>query len=214
MRATIQEHAAKGEIYQTRTSPSDPLIPVRVNSEKQVWIWESLRQKLETDEIVYFPREYSIDHRGRTKLEAVNNGSICGVPGWSVGLVEHIPIMPKEGRGMVLGGRRQLETGLSPREYLQVLKKPEYQGETGNTLEDLIIRFLVRLETSHEVSNDMNDSNALWCLGQYLRVPYADLVPTGRWIREVGRVRLDPHRTGNKVCTWRFGASTIVRLHG
>ena len=212
MKAAILKHAAEGKIYQTRRSPSDPLIPVHVNAEKQVWIWETLRQALDTDELVYFPEEYSSNHRGQTKLEAANNGRICAVPGWSVGLVESYPIMPAQGQGKTLGGRRQIEIGSSPREYLRTLQTQPYLGETGKTLEDFITKFLTRLETTNEVSNDVNDNNALWCLGQYLKVPYAELVPTGRWYRTVGRVRLDMHRTGNKLCTKSWGASTTVRL--
>jgi hypothetical protein len=213
MGAAILRHAAEGKIYRARRSPSDPPIPVRVNSEKHVWIWETLRKALDTDELVYFPQEYSSDHQGQTKLEIVNNGSICAVPGWSVGLVESLPIMPQPGQGMILGGRKQLEIGSSPREYLQTLRTEAYRGETGKTLEDFIITFLTCLETTNEVSNDVGDNNALWCLGQYLKLPYAELVPTGRWIRDVGRVRLDMHRTGNKICTRSWGASSTVRLH-
>jgi hypothetical protein len=212
MKAAIIKHAAEGKIYQTRRSTSDPLIPVRVNTEKQVWIWDTLRQVLDTDELVYFPQEYSSNHRGQTKLEAVNNGRICAVPGWSVGLVESLPIMPQQGQGETLGGRRQLEIGSSPRDYLRTLQTQAYQAETGKTLEDFITKFLTHLETTHEVSNDVNDNNALWCLGQYLKVPYAELVPTGRWVRGVGRVRLDSHRTGNRLCTSSWGGATTVRL--
>ena len=213
MKAAILKHAAEGKIYQTRRSASDPLIPVRVNTEKHVWIWETLRQALDADEFVYFPVEYSSNHRGQTKLEVVNNGRICAVAGWSVGLVESSPIMPAQGQAKTLGGRRQLEIGSSPREYLRTLHTKACEGETGQTLEDFIIKFLTHLETTNEVSNDVNDNNALWCLGQYLKVPYAELVPTGRWIRNVGRARLDMHRTGNKLCTKSWGVSTTVRLH-
>jgi len=212
MRESILKHAAEGRIFQTRISPSAPFIPVRVNREKQVWIWETLRQTVEADGLVYFPREYSSDHRGRTKLEAIDDGSICPVPGWTVGLVESFPVMPRLGRGKTLGGRRQLEIGSSPSEYLQTLKKEAYRGETGKTLEDFITMFLTRLETTNEVSNDVADDNALWCLAQYLEIPYAKVVPTGRWHRSVGRARLDMHRTNNKLCARSWGGSTIVRL--
>jgi hypothetical protein len=212
MKAALLKHAAEGSIYQTRRSPSDPLIPVRVNPEKQVWIWEPLRQALDTDALVYFPQEYSSNPRGQTKLEAVNNGRICAVPGWSVGLVESLPMMPQPGQGKTLGGRRQLETGSSPRDYLQTLQAQAYQGETGKTLEDFITKFLTHLEETNEVSHDVDDDNALWCLGQYLKVTYAELVPTGRWFREVGRARLDMHRTGNRLCTRSWGGSSTVRL--
>jgi hypothetical protein len=214
MKEAIIRHAEEGKIFQTRISASSPSVPVRVNKEKQVWIWEMLRQALETDKLIYFPKEYSdSNHRGQTRSEVVNNGSICAVPGWSAGLIESLPVMPEKGKGKILGGRRQLETGYSPCEYLQILKEEAYQGETGFLIEDFIIKFLTGLVTTNEVSNDVDDNNALWCLAQYLKIPYADVVPTGRWVRSVGRVRLDMHRSGNKQCTRSWGASTIVRLY-
>src|SRR5665811_1004558 len=49
MKAAILKHSAEGKIYQTRRSPSDPLIPVRVNTEKHVWIWDGLKQAIDID---------------------------------------------------------------------------------------------------------------------------------------------------------------------
>lgn len=212
MRAVILKHRAEGKIYQTRRSPSDPLIPVRVNTEKQVWVWDTLIKALDTDELVYFPKRYSSNHQGQTKLEVINNGRICAIPGWSVGLVEDSPFMPGQGQSKTLNGRKQLEIGFSPGEYLQILQGEAYYGETGKTLEDFITHFLTHLETTNEVSNDVDDNNALWCMGQYMKISYAEVVPTGRWVRKVGRVRLDMHRTGNKLCTKSWGWSTTVRL--
>jgi len=126
-----------------------------------------LRQVLDTNELVYFPQEYIADHHGMTKLEAIHAKHICAIPGWSVGLVESHPIIPAQGQGQM---RKQLELGHSPREYLQILKEPMYQGESGKTLEDFITHFLVYLATIHEVSNDVDDYNALWCLAQYFRI--------------------------------------------
>jgi hypothetical protein len=212
MKVAILKFAAEGKIYQTRQSPSDPLISVCVNQEKQVWVWDTLRQAIDTGELVYFPKEYSSNHRGQTKSEVVNNGRICAVPGWSVGLVESFPIMPKQGQAKTLGGRRQLEIGSSPNEYLQTLRSEAYQGETGKTLEDLTTKFLTHLETTNEVSNDVYDNNGMWCLAHYLKISYAEVVPTGHWHRSVGRIRLGMHRTNNKLCTKSFGGSTTVRL--
>ena len=212
MCAAIVKHAAEGKIYQTRHSPADPLIPVRVNAEKQVWIWETLRQALDTDALVYFPQEYAPNPKGQTKSQLIHNSHICAVPGWSVGLVESLPIMPKQGQAKTLAGRKQLEIGLSPKEYLQILKTPTYHGETGRTLEDFLTKCLTHLETTNEVNNDLGDYNALWLLGQYLKISYAEVVPTGRWHRDVGRVCLDMHRTGNKQCTKSWGVATTVRL--
>ena len=212
MEASMLGHAAERKVYKTKLSPSDLPVHVRVNPEKTVWVWETLRVALDTDDIVYFAKEYSSSHHGQTKSQAIADGRICAVPGWSVGLVESMPAMPGQGQGRTVGGRKQLEIGFSPREYLQTLQADAYHGETGKTLEDFITSFLVRLETTNEVSNDVNDDNALWCLGQYMKITYAEVVPAGRWMGSVGRVRLDMHRTGNKLCTRHVGASTTVRL--
>jgi hypothetical protein len=215
MRSAIIKHAAEGKIYQTRHSPSDPLIPVRVNTEKHIWMWDTLRLALNRGELAYFPEEYSADHRGQTKSEVVSNGLVCAFPGWSVGLVESFPVMPRQGSGKILGGRGQLETGSSPRDYLRTLQTEAYEGETGKTLEDFIIAFLTRLETTGEISNDRYDNNALWLLGQYVKYNEhlkSDLVPTGWWHHDFGRIRLDAHRPGNMRCTGSWGASTSVRL--
>ena len=220
MRGAVLRHASEGTIFRTRRSPSDPFVSVRVNPEKTVWVWETLRQAFDTNLLVYFLKEDpghrkgQAEYRGCTKPEAIDNGSICAVPGWSVGLAESFPVMPGPGEGITRAGRKQLEIGLSPREYLRTLQEPAYSGETGKTLEDFITAFLTRLETINEVSNDIDDNNALWCLGQYMKIPYAEVVPTGSWRRPIGRVRLDMHRTGNKRCTKSVGAATVVRLVG
>jgi hypothetical protein len=214
-KAAIFKHASEGTIFQTRLSPSDNKIRVRVNSEKIVWVWDTLKQIIEKNELVYFPKEYSDNHQGQTKLEVINNENICAVPGWSVGLVENLPIMPQPEKGKILGGRKQLEIGSSPREYLRILQAKAYQGETGKTIEDFITEFLIRLETTNEVSNDRNDNNALWLLGQYVKYVKhikSDLVPTGWWHRYFGRIRLDAHRPGNRLCTKSWGGSSTVRL--
>ncbi len=215
MKTAILNHAAEGKIYQTRRFPADPFISIRVNPEKQVWVWETLRQRLDTDELVYFPQEYSSNHRGQTKLDVINNKRICAVQGWSVGLVESLPIIPQQGQAKTLGSRKQLEIGASPREYLQTLQTQPYHGETGKTLEDFITTFLTRLVETNEVSNDRYDNNALWLLGQYVRYVKqlkSDLVPTGWWHRHYGRARLDAHRPGNKRCTRSWGGASTVRL--
>jgi len=215
MKAAILRHSAEGKIYRTWRSPYDLLNPVHVDTEKTVWLWDTLGQALDTEQLVYFPQEYSSNHRGQSKWEVVHNGRICAAPGWSVGLVESLPMIPQQGQGKTLAGRRQLETGSSPRDYLRTLQTETYQGETGKTLEDFIIEFIARLEATGEVSHDRHDDNALWLLGQYVKYVEqvkSDLVPTEWWHRDYGRVRLDAHRPGNKLCTSSWGVSTTVRL--
>jgi hypothetical protein len=217
VKTILLKHAVEGKTYQTRNSNSDPLVPVRVNPDKTIWMWDTLSHVLDTEETIYFPRVYSSEHGGHTKLKIIRDSRYCAIPGWSVGLVESLPIQPAQGQGRTLAGRHQLELGLSPQEYLAALQAQEYQGETGKTIEDFSIEFMTRLVAYHEISHDRQDNNALWLLGQYVKYLQdvkTDLVPTGWWHREFGRLRLDAHRPGNKRCTRGWGAATTVRLCG
>ena len=212
MKEAILRHAAERKIFQTKRSSSDVSLPIYVNSKKQVWIWDKLKQVLNTEELIYFPQEFFDNHQGQTKIEVINNKRICAFLGWSVGLVENLKFMPLQGQGKILGGRKQFEIGSSPSEYLQILQTNVYKGETGKTIEDFCIKFLNHLQLTNEISNDRLDNNSLWCLGQYVKIKYAACVPTGWWHRDFGRLRLDMHRTRNKLCTKSWGMASTVRL--
>ena len=214
VRTTVLKHAAAGKIIQTKQDSADPDIPVRVNTGEQIWIWDRVRQALDTPSLVYFPQAYTdCDHRGLTKEEVMQNSRLCAVPGWGVGLIEPIPIMPQQGQGEVIGGRRQLEAYSIPRDYLLALGTSTYQGETGWTPEDFLTHFTTQLETTNQVSHDRYDSNALWLLGSYMpsSMPNSGLVPVGYWARDAGRkMHVSAHRPGNRLRAWV--ARSMVRL--
>lgn len=203
VRGALLQLATASEILQTKQDPEEADIPTRVNPDKPLWIWEKIRQVLDTPNLVYFPQVYTErDQQGLTKEDVMRSTSLCAVPGWSVGLVEPMPIMPQPGKGQMLAGRRQLEANSIPDDYLQTLCTPIYQGETGWTPEDFLTHFISRLETTHQVSHDRFDSNALWLLGAYvpsLDAGLARLVLVGYWRRVPGRVEISAHRSRNRL---------------
>ncbi len=211
---SLTRHAAEGNLYQTRQYGSDIDLPVQLNKKEAVWMWARIRSILDTPRLIYFPKEYfPQNHQGLTKEEVFVSKQLCVVPGWSVGLIESDTIMPQPGQGKILAGRRQLEGLLHPREFLQILNLPSYEGETGWVLEDFLTYFIIQLETTNQVSHDRADGNALWLLGTYVsdleRTP--NLVLVGYWSRDVGRkLYLTSHRSGNrlKMCV----ARSMVRL--
>jgi len=212
VKTALIKHAAAGKIFQTKQNSTDADVPVSVYTEP-IWIWELVRKALDTPDLVYFPQAYTDHHQGLTKEEVMQNTSLCAVPGWSVGLIEPIPIMPQPGQGKVVGGRKQLEAHSTPHDYLRTLSTPTYRGETGWTPEDFLTHFITQLETTNQVSHDRYDGNALWLLGSYMpnSMPNARLVPTGNWARDAGRkLQLTAHRTGNRLRDWV--ARSMVRL--
>lgn len=212
-KAALLEHAAAGKLFQTKQNPADADIPVPGNAREPIWIWEKVHQALDTHDLVYFPQAHTErSHQGMTKEQVLHDTRLCAVPGWSVALTEPIPIMPQQGQGQVIGGRRQLEASSTPHEYLQTLSTPTYEGETCWTPEDFLTHFVTQLETTDQVRHDRSDGNPLWLLGVY--VPEGggsrmkSLVLVGYWHRR--RLYLSAHRSGNRLRAWV--ASSMVRL--
>lgn len=208
------------KLYKQKQNPTDADIPIRVNTGKPLWIWDMVRQAVDTPNLVYFPQTYTDrNHQGLTKEEVIQNTRLCAVPGWSVGLIEPIPIMPQQGQGKVIGGRRQLEAYSTPRDYLRTLSTSTYQGETGWTPEDFLTHFVTQLETTNQVSHDRYDSNALWLLGLYMPNKFSGLVPVGYWARVPGRMDVSAHRAGNRLRDWvarstvRLGIKTLAQAN-
>ncbi len=213
VKSTILQHAAGGKIIQTQPQITNGDFPVQVNLSNPIWIWERVRQAVDTPALVYFPQTYAdYGHQGLSKKEVITKTDLCAVPGWSLGLIEPIPIMPQQGQGTIVGGRKQLEGNATPIDYLRTLGTPPYEGETGWTFEDFLTHFVTRLETTNQVSHDRDHSNALWLLGSF--IPnlggnrFKRLVATGYWGRK--RLYLSVHRAANRLKV--SVARSMVRL--
>jgi hypothetical protein len=109
---------------------------------------------------VYFPTDLEkTNHGGKTKPQLLDSNT-SSFPGFLVSFEESSPNIPREGQGETIGGRPQLEAGLSPKEYFNLLKTKPYEHESGLTIEDWAIRFLSALHKDGTVIDDWDAKDA------------------------------------------------------
>jgi hypothetical protein len=135
-----------------------------LNHTEPVWVWRGYQ----SEPLVYGPSTFDPRHGGRTKEEILQKEE----RGWDVLLVEGFTEIPREDEGRTVGGRRQLECGLRPGQYLADLPK----DEVGWSPEAYIIRFLDAVERGGTVLNRETYTNLV---GAYFPVP-SD-VPNASW---------------------------------
>ena len=204
----IVRHAQEGKIFQTKHSAQDQNIVIRVDANEPVWVWDTVREAIKTDEIVYFPYQLEGNHKGKSKSEIINDPKICAIPGWSVGLVEDTTILHQQGEGRTVDGRKQFETNLTPKDYLKTLQGGSYNGETGWTYEDFLSDFMVNLQNTNQVSHESYEHSAVWLVGSYL--PSSACVPSGDWARGSSQLDVDAGDPGDRGGRW--GVRSTVRL--
>ena len=69
VKTAVLKLAAAGNIIQTKQNSTDADIPVRVNNGEPIWIWDRVRQAVDTPDLVYFPQAYTDrNHQGLTKV--------------------------------------------------------------------------------------------------------------------------------------------------
>jgi hypothetical protein len=151
------------------------------------------------EELAYFPQELSENPQGKNKED---------IEPWQI-LLTPDTIIPREGHGETKAGRKELEAGKSPIEYLRILKiDPQYQGESGLTPEDWIMYAITKLEESGTVID--NFYNKKDSTNYNIRAHYRSTIPGTCWNRAIfevllGEFQFDTHEP-------EFGCRTSVRL--
>ena len=188
----IVQHHKDGKLLATKENPTDPDEKLELDTNQPLWRWEDGYSKCDTeDKIVYFPKEFSKNHGGKTKKELLASDSSNA---WRIWLVEDMPNIPREGKGKEVGKRHQLEANKSPTEYLKLLQtKSEYKNESGLTPEADIMYALTNLEETNQVTNDYQGKGLLsYQIGAYF--PSSGYVPYSYWNRAARRAYL--YRSG------------------
>jgi hypothetical protein len=105
--------------------------------------------------------------------------------------------------------RTPWEANKMVKDYLELLKDPQYANEIGSTLESWLTRLIVRLRTKNQVIDDWKGIGKLCFLfGNYH--PFSDRVPRGGWFRGDLRAGMNWSYPGNQVSS--CGARPAVRI--
>ncbi len=129
-------------------------------------------------DLVYGVKKFDDNHGGKTKQELINETG-----GWQILMIEDMPDLPAEGKGQEIEGRKQLEAGQSPEEYLAKIQTEEqYANEQFTTPEAQLIYFMEYLQRNNQVIDDWDGKgNGCWNAGAYFKGKGG--VPFGGWGR-------------------------------
>jgi hypothetical protein len=207
-KGTILRHHKDGKLFATKEKPTDPDEPLELDLNQPLWRWEEGYSHADTeDKAVYFPTEFGRNHGGKTKKELLASDPSNA---WRIWLLEDMPNIPREGKGIEKGGRRQLETNRTPNEYLQLFQtNPVYGDESGLTPEADLMYAITHLEETNQVINDYQGKGSLsYQTGAYF--PASGYVPYSCWNRGFRRAYLNRSNPSNRGS--RYGVRAGVRV--
>lgn len=179
----ILKHYEQGKLLATKEDPSDPDEPLELDKEQPIYCWDKYRNADINGELVYYPKELSENHQGKTKQELLKEQG-----GWNILLAENLFNIPRKNKGKTIKGRKQFEAGQTPSQYLETLKAdPQYRNETGMTPEDQIIYAITHLEQTNQVVDDyLGKGSASYQLGAYFSA--LGVTPDTYWNRDYQQV--------------------------
>ena len=174
----LKKHEA-GKLLSTDGTPLD------LDKETPVYVWDEYKKADADGRIVYYPKEFSQNHQGKTKQELINEGD-----DWEIRLIEDLPDLPAQGMGQKANEERGLQTDRipleanhTPREYLQTTQAdPTYQAEDGLTPEGWLTYATTHLhETDKQIDDYRGKGKLCYLFGSYF--PADSRVPCGFWNR-------------------------------
>lgn len=165
--------------------------PLELDETVPIWVWDKyIGGDKSGGELVYFPDQYTANNHGKTKTEILLTEQST-TPGWMILLNESEDNIPRADQGKPIGGRKQLEAGKSPNEYLNIQKTdPQYADEIYHTPESWLAYFISHLEETDKVVDDYQGGGSI----RYLGGAYFESsgsVPSGYCRRDARRAYLD-----------------------
>jgi len=196
----------QGTLHSTDGTPLD------LDTNQPLYRWDGY----ENQEPVYFPTSFDqTSHGGKTKQQILDS-KISTFPGFLVSFQEKAQTIPRAGADETIGNRLRIEAGKSPNAYLELFKRPEYEHESGLTIEEWAIRFLTALRKDGTVLYDFKakdadgNENASGCINLATFFPADGGVSSARWFRGDRQTGVGGRGAGS-VRSY-YGAGSSVRV--
>jgi hypothetical protein len=196
----------KGTLHSTDGTKLD------LDTSEPLYQWEGY----EKQEPVYFPTSFDKEHHGGKTKKAILDSKTSTFPGFLVSFQEKAQTIPREGQDETIGNRPRIEAGKSPNAYLDILKQPEYEHESGLTIEEWAIRFLTALRKDGTVLYDYNakdtdgNENASACINLATFFPAGGDVSNADWIRGYRQASVGGYDARGERSS--YGAGSSVRV--
>ncbi len=136
--------------------------PLSVNEVEPVQIWEKLLRADVSGEMKYLMSQFG-DSYGYTKQQILNLSQLS-FPGYRLYLREDDLHIPREGHGEVVGDRKKIEANRTASEYLHSFLE---EGTNGLTPEDFLTMFILHLEETNEVIDNLDTDSGGFCVAAY-----------------------------------------------
>lgn len=165
------------------------------NGESPLWVWDGYDNVDVSGGLVYDPKQYdAANHGGKTKQTVLDE-----IGGYSIVVTENTPNLPTGSAAKTLDGRKQLASGMSPREYMTAISgDAQYEGESGLYIEEEMWFALTQLEKENGlvVNNYAEKGKIGYATSNYF--PSSGYVPGAYWIRGVRQADLGRNDSDNR----------------
>jgi len=188
----LKKHHKQGKLLATKENPNDPDVLLDLDVNQPVYVWDEWKGSDKNGTCKYYPTSFvEGNYNGHTKAEVLKAQDGLPLAGWNVLLVEPNMNIPRQGKGKIIGGRKQIEANQTPIEYLKQLQtNPQYDNEQALTNEDWLIRFITHLEKNNQVIDDwQGKGSACFLPGSFNTVSRG--LGYGDWYRGYRRANLD-----------------------
>ncbi len=149
---TLLAHSKEKKLFFSHNGKDGKPVPLELGQEVPFRMWAKYTDADIREQLRYFPDTLET-LSGEAKIDIIRDPENA----WGMWMLEDLPDLPRQKQGRTVGGRKQIEGGISAKECLELLDKKPYLGEIGVTPETELMFALTILEERNLTTNQTAD---------------------------------------------------------